>query len=465
MMRLTLSSVARRVGGQRRGPDGVCRGVCSDTRLLNLGELFVALRGSNFDGHAFLEQARARGAAGAIVEQDTPTMLPLIVVADTLQALGRLAGSWREQLAATVVAVTGSNGKTTVKGMLAAILGRCGKVQATQGNLNNQIGLPLTLLHLRPSDQYAVVEMGANHPGEIAYLSAIARPSVALITNAGFAHLEGFGSPEGVARAKGEIFLGLQPAGTAIINADDPFEGLWRGLAAGHPVLRFGLTPQAEVCAAADAVHTRLAEDRFETAFVAHTPAGEIEIGLRLIGLHNVRNALAAIAAAIAAGAGPDQIRAGLSGVRPVPGRLEPRPGPQGSWVVDDSYNANPSSLDAALSALEPLPQQRWLVLGEMAELGEQAAKLHQRAGVLARERGAQRLYAVGELSRAAAQAFGPQGRWFPSREELTEALRAELRPGTVVLVKGSRSSHMEQVAEALAPRGGVQSDAGEGAE
>jgi UDP-N-acetylmuramoyl-tripeptide--D-alanyl-D-alanine ligase len=262
-MKTTLSAAARMVAGRHVGPDRSVNGVATDTRLLNRGDLFVALQGPRFDGHDFLEQARTRGAAGALVEREQQAMLPLIVVPDTLRALGRLAASWRERLDAMLVAVTGSNGKTSVKDMLAAILAQAGPVLATEGNLNNEIGLPMTLLRLRQSDRYAVLEMGANHPGEIGYLTRIARPSVAIITNAGLAHLEGFGDVEGVARAKGEILEGLRPGGVAVVNADDPFRSLWLDLAGSRRIMTFGVERPADVVAQADGIETDLAGGGF----------------------------------------------------------------------------------------------------------------------------------------------------------------------------------------------------------
>jgi UDP-N-acetylmuramoyl-tripeptide--D-alanyl-D-alanine ligase len=449
-MKTTLSAAARMVAGRHVGPDRSVNGVATDTRLLNRGDLFVALQGPRFDGHDFLEQARTRGAAGALVEREQQAMLPLIVVPDTLRALGRLAASWRERLDAMLVAVTGSNGKTSVKDMLAAILAQAGPVLATEGNLNNEIGLPMTLLRLRQSDRYAVLEMGANHPGEIGYLTRIARPSVAIITNAGLAHLEGFGDVEGVARAKGEILEGLRPGGVAVVNADDPFRSLWLDLAGSRRIMTFGVERPADVVAQADGIETDLAGGRFTTRFRVSTPAGGLNVRMSLIGLHNVRNALAASAAALAAGASLQQIEGGLAAVRAVPGRLEPRVGLAGAWVIDDTYNANPSSLAAALDALSRVTSERWLVLGDMAELGEGAHLLHANGGRLARERGFRRLLGVGGLSRSSADAFGPGGEAFRGRPALIGALREQMRPGVLVLVKGSRASRMEEVVDAL---------------
>jgi len=440
---LVLSGAARAINARQEGEDRTFNGVSTDSRTLQRGELFVALHGPHYDGHAFLGDAQSRGAAAAMVSRKVEVDLPRLVVDDTRLALGRLAAAWRAGFAIPVVGVTGSNGKTTVKEMLAAILGEAGPVLATRGNLNNDIGLPLTLLRLRREHRFAVIEMGASHAGEIAYLTGLTRPTVALVTNAGPAHLEGFGSLEGVARAKGELFANLPNDGVAVINADDPFAPLWRELAGKRRCVGFGLQAPAEVSAAwlGDATGTRLS--------VQH-PDGIVEVSLKLPGRHNVMNALAAAAAALAAGADPAMIKHGLERMAPVKGRLETRAGGNGAAVIDDTYNANPLSLRAALEVLGLCRGDKVLVLGDMAELGADAEALHAQAGRQARELGVDRLYAVGPLSRAAADAFGAGGQHFPSEAELVAGLGPELRAGVTLLVKGSRSMHMERVVEAM---------------
>ncbi len=442
-----LAEAAAVLGGRLQGADRTFQAVCHDSRALRAGDLFVALRGPRFDGHDFLAQAQDLGAAGALVETARPLALPQVVVADSRAALGRLAAHWRERFRIPLVAVTGSNGKTTVKEMIAAILGRLGPVLVTAGNRNNEIGVPLTLLGLRAGHQRAVVEMGMNHAGEIAYLSALARPTVALVTNAAEAHLEGLGSVAAVARAKGEIFGGLREGGVAVINADDPHAGLWRELAAPHEVVTFGLERPADY----SADYQPLAEG---SRLRLHTPLGEVDMTIPLMGRHNAANAAAAAACAAQAGAGLEDIRAGLERLRAVAGRLEVKRARRGAWVLDDSYNANPASVAAGLEVLRERAGERVLVLGDMLELGEAAAEIHRRVGALARRIGIQRLLAVGALARHAAEAFGPGGEHFPDHQALADRLDGLLGPRVTVLVKGSRGSHMEAVVAAVCSRG-----------
>ncbi len=442
-----LAAAARLLHARHLGADAVFRSVSIDTRTLEAGALFVAVRGPRFDGHDFVAEAEGRGAAGAMVSRAVQVRCPQLVVRDTRAALGALAAHRRANLAIPVVAITGSNGKTTVKELVAAILGVQGEVLATRGNLNNDLGVPLTLLRIGPAHRYAVIEMGANHPGEIAGLSRIAVPTVALITNAGPAHLEGFGSVEGVARAKGEIFQGLRAGGVAVINADDVHAGLWRSLAeaAGCRVSSFG----AEHPAAVRAVRC-VAQADATTRFALETPAGSVDIHLPLPGRHNVLNAAAAAAAALAAGVDLAAIRRGLESARGVAGRLQTQTGVAGARLIDDTYNANPGSLRAALETLTTFPGVHWLVLGDMGELGAEAPGLHADAGRVAREVGVERLFAVGALSRDAVQAFGPGARHFSDRDALVTAVRAALRPEVTVLIKGSRFMGMERVVQAL---------------
>ncbi len=465
--RLELGWVARAVGGRLEGPAGLrCRAVATDSRRLEGGELFVALRGPRHDGHAFLAEAARRGAAAALAERPAPG-LPTVVVADTLAALGRLAAAWREALAGPLVAVTGSWGKTTVKELLGAVLGRRAPVLASPGNLNNAVGLPLSLLGLGPEHRAAVVELGASAPGEVAALAALARPRVGVLTGAGAAHLEGFGSLEGVARAKGELLEGLGPEGIAVYPADAPATPLWEALAEGRRRLRFGLEA-GEVRAAPGSVRVSLEGEAPGTSFVLRAPQGEVPVRLRLLGLHQVRNALAAAAAALAlAEAGPEgmgpvpelgldleEVAAGLEAARPVPGRLQALAGPGGALILDDSYNANPEALAAALAVLGRWPGERHLVLGDMLELGPEAPARHREAGRLAREAGVARLHALGPLAAEAAAAFGRGGRAYPDLDSLLGELGPALGPGRAVLVKGSRGARMERVVEALLAAG-----------
>ncbi|MGD2137358.1 MAG: UDP-N-acetylmuramoyl-tripeptide--D-alanyl-D-alanine ligase [Gammaproteobacteria bacterium] len=444
MMAMQLAEAADLLDARCTAAEGSFRGVSTDTRGLEPGALFFALHGPRFDGHDFVENARERGAAAAAVSRNCETALPLLRVADTRLALGRLAMHWRCRFDLPVVAITGSNGKTTVRMMTAAILSRCGQVLATRGNLNNDIGLPLTLARLSADDDYAVLEMGANHAGEIAYLTGIARPAVAVVTNAGPAHLEGFRSLEGVARAKGEVFTGLAPEGLAVINAEDAFAPLWRQQAGHCRVVDFGLDDTA-------AVHAVWEGDAGGSAIRMVTPQGVLELRLPLPGRHNVMNALAATAAALGAGAGLDAVRAGLESLTPVTGRYHTRHLPGGITVIDDSYNANPGSLQAALEVLALSGAETWLVLGDMGELGAGTVELHREAGRHARKLGITRLYALGALAREAAAGFGGPGGAFDGLEELLAALRSDLSGPLQILVKGSRSMRMERVVAELA--------------
>ncbi len=438
---MSLRETATVLDAHLRGDDAVFTGVGTDTRKLRHGDLFFALRGPRFDGHLFLSEAVAAGAAGAVISRAIDTPLPTLQVEDTRVALGRLAAHWRGRFDFPVIAVTGSNGKTTVKNMIAAIMGASGPGCATEGNLNNDIGVPLTLLRLRAEHRFAVVEMGMNHRGEIAYLTHLARPNVAVITNAGAAHLEGLGSVEAVARAKGEIFGGLASDGVAVINADDDYAGLWRELAAPRRCITFGLDAKADV----SAQYTSGADG---STIQLTTEAGEVEMKLPLLGKHNVMNAVAAASASLAAGASLADIRQGLEKLRAASGRLEIKHGINGARILDDTYNANPASVAAGLQVLRESGGERVLVLGDMAELGESAQEIHRRVGEMARRVGVQRLLTVGTLSAAAADAFGKGARHFASQEECADALLDLLHGGMTVLVKGSRSMHMERVVQ-----------------
>jgi UDP-N-acetylmuramoyl-tripeptide--D-alanyl-D-alanine ligase len=442
-IRLRLPQAAAWLAAERSGADVEFHGVSTDTRTLAPGALFIALRGPRFDGHDYVAEATARGAAALLVEHAVDSALPQLIVRDTRLAMGRLAAAWRLHCNTPLVAITGSNGKTTVKEMTRAIFAQTGTVLATEGNLNNDIGVPLTLLRLTPQHRHAVIEMGANHAGEIAYLSDLAQPDAAVITNAGPAHLAGFGTLEGVARAKGEIYRGLRENGVAVINADDPFADLWRGMAGTQRQLCFGMMPEAIVSA------------RWEAAGCGsrlwlQTPAGETELLLPLPGQHNVMNALAATALALALEVKLDAVRRGLEGMQGVAGRLAQRNAFNGAQLIDDSYNANPASMRAAIDVLAARPAPRVLVVGDMGELGETAAELHRAVGEYARAAGIEALYATGPLSAATAEGFGSGAKYFEDCAALATALHQVLTADMTVLVKGSRSARMERVVEAL---------------
>ena len=448
-MKRTLAAVAAACGGFLQGQDREYGAVSSDSRTLQSGALFVAIKGPRFDGHDFLDACLRNGAAGAIVSQPLAILLPQVVVKDTLVALAALASAWRSQFEIPVVGVAGSNGKTTVKEMTASILARLGPCLATLGNLNNHIGVPLTLMRLDATHRTAVIEMGANRVGDVAALAAIARPTVGLITNAGAEHLEGFGSLDGVAQGEGEMVAALGPNDTAVINLDDDYAPLWRRLSKAGRTVTFGLAREAEVRAVE--VEQSVTTEGFALRFELLAGAERCAIQLRLAGRHNVINALAAAAAARAAGASLEAIAAGLAAVRAVKGRLQRIAAPNGSWLIDDSYNANPSSLRAALELLHDLEGPKWLVLADMGELGEFSQQSHVEAGALARASGVARLFAAGPLSAHAADAFGRGAEWFPDVETLIRRVAAELEPGTTVLIKGSRMNRLERVVEALA--------------
>jgi UDP-N-acetylmuramoyl-tripeptide--D-alanyl-D-alanine ligase len=447
MMR-TLAQLAAACGGQLTGADRAFGEVVIDSRKLAAGDVFAALRGQRVDGHDYLSDAARRGAAGALVEREQTVPLAQIRVASVETALAAAGRAARAAFNGPVIAVAGSNGKTTVKEMITAILSQRAPCLATRGNLNNQLGVPLTLLRLTEAHWSAVIEVGANRAGDVAQLVQWARPTIGLITNAGAEHLEGFGSLEGVARAEGEMVAELPPGTTAVLNADDPYFSMWRASTAAR-VLSFGLEREAEF--RADSLRPSMDEHGFATRFRLCSPAGELEVRLALAGRHNVVNALAAAAASSAAGASLREIGAGLAGVRAVAGRLQLRRGRRGAWLIDDSYNANPSSLRAGLEVLRELPGRRWLLLGEMAELGAFAADSHRDAGALARGMGVERLFALGALPALAAERFGAGAAQFSEVQELLRALEPALAADVVVLVKGSRVARLERAIEALA--------------
>jgi UDP-N-acetylmuramoyl-tripeptide--D-alanyl-D-alanine ligase len=444
MMAGTLSHAAKSMRGTLYGEDLDFRGVSTDTRSIKPGELFVALQGPNFDGAKFVRQAAERNAAGAVVPRPVDTELPTIVVDDTLVALGKLAAHWRRQMRATVVGITGSNGKTTLKELLASCLSLSDQTLATHENLNNEIGLPLMLLRMGENHRYAVIEMGANHPGEIAYLTSLAEPRVVAITNAAPAHLEGFGSVEGVAKAKGEILAGETSPDCAILNADDDYFDYWKSLVSDADVISFGLSAEADVRASGIEATDEGSE------FTLHMPESQFPVALCLQGKHNVLNACAAAAIARALGISDQQIKHGLEAVQPFHGRLQPVRSASGAVLFDDSYNANPVSVQAAAEFLATQDGVSWLVLGDMAELGGDGKLLHAHTGWVVREAGVANLLATGPLSKNTVEAFGDNGRWYESIDELVDDLRNSIGEGDIVLVKGSRSTGMERAVEAL---------------
>ena len=452
---MMLSLAAQVLNGRLAGADASFAAVSTDSRKLSPGDLFIALRGEHFDGYEFVAQAAQSGAVAAMVNADSYKEHPsvpdpkssVLVVEDTRLALGKLAAYWRKQFAIPLVAITGSNGKTTVKEMLANILseaaGSADAVLATKGNLNNDIGMPLTLLQLNATHCYAVIEMGMNHLEEIDYLTRIAAPDVAVINNASGAHLEGLGSVHAVAQAKGEIFAGLQPHGTAVINADDEHAPLWRELAGVNPLLEFGLNPDADVSGTWQPDNGGLHLD-------VTAPQGMFAVNLQVPGEHNARNALAATAAASALNIPLEKIVAGLERFKGVAGRLQRKAALHGASLIDDTYNANPASVRAAISVLAQFGGKHILVLGDMGELGDDAAVLHAEIGAEARRAGIEKMYALGTLSSNAVREFGKGARHFERIEDLQDALEKELDENTTVLVKGSRFMKMERVVQFL---------------
>ena len=439
---MTLTEIAAVLSTEYAGTPLRVTGVSIDTRTIKAGNIYFALKGENFDGHDFIVDAFNKGAVACVVQKSCDSTMALRVD-DTRLALASLAHAWRKRFAIPFIAITGSNGKTTVKEMIAAILSENGLVMATQGNLNNDIGVPLTLFRLDDTYQYAVIEMGANHPGEIAYLVNIAQPSVAVLNNAGAAHLEGFGSLEGVAHAKAEIFNKLDKDGCAIVNADDQFYPTWLEMTRHTRVTSFALNNRADVTATWKASgNGNLIE--------LSTPEGNTQVKLNLLGEHNVMNALAAVAATLAVGISLQQIKSGLEKMLPVKGRLQIKNGINDCRVIDDTYNANPSSLRVALKVLQGFSGKHLLALGDMGELGHDAVELHREAGLDAKQFNVDQLYAVGQLASHAVEAFGEDASAFADKNTLVQAIKNQLNRDVTVLVKGSRRMKMEDVVDSL---------------
>ena len=453
MKRTPLSLIAHWAGGEIHGDDASIVAVSNDTRTLAAGSLYVALRGERFDGHDFAANAVEQGASALLVDRLLPLEVPQIVVANTELALAKIAAAMQQQRATRVFAITGSNGKTSVKNLLlavmqhaAAVLGQ--HVYATPGNRNNEIGLPLAVIDAPEDADFAIYEMGTGKPGDIAYLTAIAAPDVSIVNNVAPAHLERMGSLLEIANTKAAVYDDLRDGGVAVVNADDAFSPYFAARAGDHQVIRFGLDVSADVTA------TGIVLDEAGSRFRLRTPQGDAEVVLQLPGRHNVLNALAAASMALAAGIALSLVVEGLAQARPVAGRQVAHVLDSGAVLIDDSYNANPGSLAAAITALAAGKGEGWLVLGDMRELGPDAQALHAQAGQRAREAGLKRLYSLGPLSAAASAAFGEGGRHFDSHAALAAALETELHAGVRCLVKGSRGSAMDKIVTALLKRG-----------
>jgi len=447
MIRVSLQTLADALNAELIGTDTQIDSVTTDTRQVTQGGLFIALKGEKFDAHDFAADAVKAGAGALLVSKRLPVEVPQLVVADTRIALGQLGGWVRQQVPARVVGLTGSSGKTSVKEMTAAILRECGNVLYTAGNFNNDIGVPLTLLRLTAEHDYAVIEMGANHLGEIAYTTALARPETALVNNLSAAHLEGFGSLAGVARAKGEIFDGLPEDGIAVINADNNDWANWQHKLSGKTVWRFSPTYGEGINFSA----TDVKISPLNTAFTLHSPQGSIDVSLPVPGRHNIANALAAAALAMSVGASPENVRAGLATLQSVKGRLFPIALSEGKTLLDDSYNANVGSMTAAAQVLSEMPGYRVMAVGDMAELGAESESCHRQVGEAIRDAGIDKVFSIGHDSRIISDVSGC-GEHLEDKAALTARLTSLLSEHAVitVLIKGSRSAAMEQVVRAL---------------
>lgn len=452
MLSLSLTEIAQLLKGRLVGEDVVIKSVNTDTRALQTGDLYIAIKGDSFDGHDFAVSAQQQGAAAAILQHDADLDIPRIIVPDTRIALAELASAVRSKVGLPLIGITGSNGKTTVKEMTAAILSVAARVLYTQGNFNNDIGVPLTLLRLNRQYQYAVVEMGANHAGEIQYTGHYAQPDISILNNVGAAHIEGFGDLNGVAKAKSEIISALSDDGITILNADDTYFDFFKEIAGDRRVISFGFSEQADY--SAKNIQCAVQGQKFVTQFELISGQVSETITLNLAGAHNVKNALAASAACSALGIELEQIKAGLQSMQSVKGRMQLLQGKHANLVINDSYNANPSSLRVALDVLQQCAGEHWVVLGAFGELGAQSGQLHADIGEQLKASGVDKLFAVGADAEYAVQSFGNQGCFFASQQELIKALDTPEIGAAIVLVKGSRAQHMEKVVAALVGQG-----------
>lgn len=452
---MTLSLLAQELDGELLGEDVMFSNVSTDTRSLKRGDLYLALVGENFDGNNFIKEAERAGAGSAVISRQVDSQLPSLKVTDTHAALAKIANINRQRSAAKVIAVTGSQGKTTVKEMLGSILNNSADCLATEANLNNTIGVPLTLLNLEQQHEYAVIEMGANGADEIAFSVAATEPNIALITNASSTHIEGFGSLQGVVTAKGEIIDGLKNDGVMVLNADDTYVDEWLARAAGKRTVKFSYEN-----AAGDAHYFAsrvVVQSDGSSSFNLHVPQGEQELSIRFLGKHNVLNAVAASAVAMEAGASLRDVAEGLAKLNPVSGRLSRLTGVNGCHLIDDSYNASPGSFSAAIDVLSRLSGQKILVMGDMKELGIDTDSAHRGIGEYAADAGLDAFWATGEKSKLAIDAYGGKGRHFESKEELMEALLDITNSDLTVLIKGSRGAKMNEVVTALKIDGETQ--------
>lgn len=446
MITYSLQTIAEYLNLPLPKQNVIFQGISTDTRTLLPGNLFIAIKGEQFDGHHFIEEALQKGAKAVLLQKVSELPLPQLIVNDTLHAFGKISERWRDQFSLPIVGVTGSNGKTTLKNMIASILtAACqdeSEVLATIGNLNNNIGVPIMLCQLNQNHRYAVIEMGMNHFGEIEYLTKLAKPHVAVINNAAEAHLEGLKDVSGVARAKGEIFLGLDSNGIAILNRDDAHFSYWQSLVNKNKIITFGLQNKADITATINS----------DESLNLHTPKGKIMLTLKLLGHHNIMNALAATAATLALDIDLVAIKKGLEAVAPAHGRMEQHILSNGARIIDDTYNANPFSTEAAVTTLATFPGEKIMVLGDMKELGPNAKALHFTTGEKIRAKGIHYLFTLGEMSRATSEAFGKNAMHFTDRKNLINALLPLIKKGVTVLVKGSRSMQMEKIIAEIIP-------------
>lgn len=444
-MEITTSQIAKVLQAEYQGPVLTCTNICIDSRVVKPKSLFIAIKGPHHDGHDFIEQCEKLGAVAVVVNHPVSSHLPQIIVKDTRLALGELAHWWRQQHQIDLVAITGSCGKTTTKNLIANILEPSFQTLANQGTFNNDYGVPLTLLQLDSHHECAIIEMGANHAGEIAYLSQLAHPNVAVLTGVYPVHLEGFGSLANIAKAKAEIFQGLDEQGVAIIKRDDEFYSYWQNLLKGKKIISFGFSQQADIYATDIQSH-----DADRIKFNLHFPTKTLPVVLPLLGEHNVLNALAASAACYALDIVPEVIQIGLQTITPEPKRLVKELGKAGYVVIDDSYSANPTSFAAALNVLSKQAGEKIVVMGDMAELGDESLRFHRELAQKIKESGAQHLYAIGDFSRYTVEEFGKNAFHFTTQDELIEKLTQDLQKKHCVLVKGSRCMRMENIVAAL---------------